>query len=211
MSLTSAYDRGMPRLTPERRAMRRDQVLRAAVRCVIRSGFQGLTMSEVIAESGLSAGAVYGYFASKDALLAAVADQQLGGLDAVLDDFLRASTSGPPATPAEVLRALTEVVAAMKHTPDGDLSVAVVQVWGEAVLGGTVRDIMRPRLHEVESRLVLLAERWRAAGLTRPDSDPRHVARVVMALLPGYMLQQLVLDGLPSADFAAGLAALTQR
>ena len=31
MSLTSAYDRGMPRLTPERRAMRRDQVLRAAV------------------------------------------------------------------------------------------------------------------------------------------------------------------------------------
>jgi hypothetical protein len=32
-----------------------------------------------------------------------------------------------------------------------------------------------------------------------------------MALLPGYMLQQLVLDGLPSADFAAGLAALTQR
>ena len=80
MSLTSAYDRGMPRLTPERRAMRRDQVLRAAVRCVIRSGFQGLTMSEVIAESGLSAGAVYGYFASKDALLAALA-----AIDAQLD------------------------------------------------------------------------------------------------------------------------------
>lgn len=204
----AAYHRGMPRLTPQRRAMRREQVLSAAVRVVIRSGYQGLTMADVVAESGLSTGAVYGYFDSREALLAAVADKQFGRLGALLDGFLAADPSAPPPGPAEVVRALAEVVDALRSTPEGDLAVVAVQVWGEAVRGGTVAEIMHARIGQLESRLIRVAQRWLDAGVVPAGTDPRHVARVVLAMLPGYLLQSLILGPIPPTDFAAGLAAL---
>lgn len=164
-------------------------------------------MADVIAESGLSAGAVYGYFDSKNALLMAVADEQLGRLGAVLDSYLVTDSDCPPAPPPQVIRDLAEAVAAMKQTPDGDLTVAVVQIWGEAVLGGEVHDIMQPRIAELERRMVRLAGRWRDAGMVAADADPRYTARVLLAMLPGYMLQGLILEPVTPEQFAAGVAA----
>ncbi len=70
----------MPKVSEEHRAARRDQILAAAVQCVAREGFHKTTMSHVIAESGLSAGAVYGYFKGKNEIIKAIADLAIGGL-----------------------------------------------------------------------------------------------------------------------------------
>ena len=78
----------MPRITAERREERRQQIIQATLRCAIRLGLHHVTMAEVISESGLSAGAVYGYFATKDELLTAVADSKLGMLNGVFTEML---------------------------------------------------------------------------------------------------------------------------
>ena len=61
----------MPKVSEAHRAARREQIIDAAIRCVGREGFHRTTMSHVIAESGLSAGAVYGYFTGKEDLIKA--------------------------------------------------------------------------------------------------------------------------------------------
>ena len=54
---------------------RADRILDAAERCFVRAGFHRTTMQDVAAEAGMSAGNLYRYFASKDALVAGLAER----------------------------------------------------------------------------------------------------------------------------------------
>src|SRR5918993_6093003 len=74
----------MPRVSEAHRERRREQILDAARRCFIRKGFHQSSMQDVFAESGLSAGAVYRYFKSKDELVAALASDAGTDIRAVL-------------------------------------------------------------------------------------------------------------------------------
>jgi AcrR family transcriptional regulator len=68
-SSSSSSDR-----TPEefRTDYRRDQILAAARRVMAAVGFDGMSIGEVVKAAGLSRGTFYGYFTSKDELLAAL-------------------------------------------------------------------------------------------------------------------------------------------
>lgn len=63
---------------PLSRAERRDQqvtrILEAAKLCFVRSGFQGASMQQICAEAGMSPGALYRYFPSKEAIIEAIAE-----------------------------------------------------------------------------------------------------------------------------------------
>jgi AcrR family transcriptional regulator len=53
----------MPKLTPARAKAQRDRILDAALNCFARQGFHAATMQDIVGESGLGPGAIYGYFA----------------------------------------------------------------------------------------------------------------------------------------------------
>lgn len=59
----------MSRIAETRRRDRRAEILEAAERCFVRSGFHGASMAEVCAEAGMSAGNLYRYFPSKEAMI----------------------------------------------------------------------------------------------------------------------------------------------
>ena len=63
----------MPKVTEEHRLAKHDEILDAALRAFSRKGFQATSMAEIIAESGMSAGAIYRYFASKADIVRGVA------------------------------------------------------------------------------------------------------------------------------------------
>ena len=56
--------------------LRRQQVLAAARVCFARSGFHSASMQELCAEAGMSPGALYRYFPSKDAIIEAIAEEE---------------------------------------------------------------------------------------------------------------------------------------
>ena len=70
----------MPKVSIEYRDARRTHVLDAARRCFVRDGFHATSMADVRREAGVSAGVVYLYFASKDDIIAAIAEQNLVGI-----------------------------------------------------------------------------------------------------------------------------------
>jgi AcrR family transcriptional regulator len=63
----------MNRHAPQQQATQgsdhRQRILEAARRCFVRSGFHRATMQDVAAEAGMSAGNIYRYFPSKDAIV----------------------------------------------------------------------------------------------------------------------------------------------
>lgn len=77
----------MPKLADEALEARRREIIAAAIRCFARSGLHATTMRDIFREAGLSAGAVYNYYQSKDEIVAAVVDANSDASLAVLSDL----------------------------------------------------------------------------------------------------------------------------
>jgi AcrR family transcriptional regulator len=92
----------MRRASAQLQSDRRAEILAAAERCFVRSGFHAASMHEICAEAGMSPGNLYRYFPSKEALIAGIAERdraEVGqrfasadpsrGLFAVIEDMAR--------------------------------------------------------------------------------------------------------------------------
>src|SRR5260370_31585357 len=77
----------MNQLKVQRQSDRRAEILQAAQRCFVRSGFHQTSMQEICAEAGMSAGNLYRYFPSKEAIIAGIAERDRAE---VAQDFARA-------------------------------------------------------------------------------------------------------------------------
>ena len=61
--------------TTSKKEQTRERILRAAARAIRKHGYEGVGVAEVMKEAGLTHGGFYAHFASRDALLAAAAEQ----------------------------------------------------------------------------------------------------------------------------------------
>ncbi len=65
----------MPKLKPDTQRARREHILDAAEVCFARAGFHRTTMQDICKEAAISPGALYVYFASKEDLIAGIAER----------------------------------------------------------------------------------------------------------------------------------------
>ena len=65
----------MPKLKPDTQRARREHILDAALQCFARGGFHATTMHAICREAGVSPGALYVYFDSKEALIAGLCER----------------------------------------------------------------------------------------------------------------------------------------
>ena len=63
----------MPKISEERKAERREQILEGARRCFAEHGYEGATVAKLEREIGLSRGAIFNYFPSKEDLFVELA------------------------------------------------------------------------------------------------------------------------------------------
>src|ERR1700733_1637840 len=80
---------------------------RDARRAFLRDGFHATSMQDLFAEAGLSSGAVYSYFASKDDVIAAIAEQNMRGVTEMITDI---ATQHPVRPVGEVLAEIMEML-----------------------------------------------------------------------------------------------------
>jgi TetR/AcrR family transcriptional regulator, transcriptional repressor of aconitase len=183
----------MPRVTEEHLAARRRQILDAALACFSRRGFHQTSMQDIFDESGLSPGAVYRYFKSKEEIVEAIAMETLGG-------FAAAVESGPPGGPGEVLARLFDAVDAVPLR-DQRMRLAL-QVWGEAIVNPRIGDFVREAIERLRGRV--------AAELLVPDPDA--TARALVALLQGMVVQRdMYGDDFDAEEFREAALALVSQ
>jgi AcrR family transcriptional regulator len=78
------------RANTQAKSDRRSEILAAAQRCFVRSGFHGASMQDICSEAGMSPGNLYRYFPSKEALIAGIAERDRAE---VAQEFARADLS----------------------------------------------------------------------------------------------------------------------
>src|SRR5437660_6158319 len=94
----------MPKTSMAAKEARRAQILDAAVRCFARCGYYETTIEDLVTETGLSRGAVYLYYPSKEAIYLAISERWGCGLEEAIRVRLT-----PDQTPAAILQVLIEV------------------------------------------------------------------------------------------------------
>ena len=183
----------MPKVSQQYRDARRDQILNAARRCFLRDGFHATSMQDLFAEAGLSSGAFYRYFASKDDVIIAIAEDNMRGVVEMIRDVAARQPGRPAgATLADVL----EIVR------DGDaengLGKIAVLVWAEALRSPAIATRFKTIITQIRAGF---AEAVRQ-GQSEVPADA--MATALVSVLPGYILQLALLgpeavDGVPEA------------
>ncbi|QTX03935.1 TetR/AcrR family transcriptional regulator [Agromyces archimandritae] len=194
----------MPKVSDAYRARRRDEILDAAQRCFSRGGYRGTTMADIIAESGLSAGAIYGHFSGKHELFAAMSRRTLGQRFAELDSL---GSDGRPLAPAEVMRS---VMTGMRD--HFDLRI-LIQLWADAAIHADVRA-------EIAGPIGAIREAFGTAVRPWFEAHPEHVVdgdvdATIAALMPialslgqGFVLQREIFDDFDDEAYFAQAARL---
>ena len=186
----------MPRVSREYLDRRREEIVAAALRCFAREGFHRTTMQDIVAESGLSPGALYRYFAAKDELIAAIAARHHAAELALLSDAAERD---------DVREALGDLVRAfltrLSDPAEQEWRRVTVQLWGEALRNPRVMRVVREGLDEPLAALAKLLRRI-------PGVDADATARLCASIFQGLVLQQVWDEKLDVAAYARSAESL---
>src|SRR3954447_14618748 len=197
--LSPGYGGCVPKISAEHREARREEILGAARRRFSSEGFHATSMQDILAESGLSAGAVYRYFSSKSDIVSAIACENMGAL---LDSLESYADSAGDVPLADVVVAVLQRIRA-KHDEDG-LARLALQVWAESARDPELRDRFcstHQRLRAIVRTLVM-----RRHPELKGEADA--VAGTIAALIPGFIHQLALLDAGSTAQFEVGVRRL---
>jgi TetR/AcrR family transcriptional regulator, transcriptional repressor of aconitase len=196
----------MPRVSAERLKATRTRILDAARRCFVRKGFHLTSMQDIQGEAGLSAGAVYRHFKSKDELICAIALAALAGATESLAGIFEAPEPPP----------LDEVVARLLHgQPPLDArrasAILMVQVWGEVARRPELQERFAETYAAWRDFLERLVRIYQRRGQLSADVPAPEIASTLIALVQGFNLQLALAGDLDVSTLQAGVRGLIDR
>ncbi|MFJ3905568.1 TetR/AcrR family transcriptional regulator [Streptomyces sp. NPDC090025] len=197
----------MARVSQEHLDARRRQILDGAARCFARNGFHATSMQDVLAEVGLSAGAVYRYFAGKEELIAAIADEAFAGIHGAFEE---ASRQSPPPTPEVLLGAVLRLFLE-ERIPGADrraFARLILQVWSETARDERLAASLQDGFDGMRVLWTKIVDGYRESGLLAADVPAEHLARTLIAVAQGYIAQQALFGDIDVTMLEDGLRGL---
>jgi AcrR family transcriptional regulator len=174
----------MPRVSDEYMARRREEILEAAKACFARKGFHATSMRDIYRECGLSPGAVYNHFASKDEIVRSLGEERLREAQAkrkaleLIDD------------PVEALRLLA---AGTREQLMREEDVLLdLQLAGEALRNDLIAEVSRQTFRATLETVVGLIGRAQGGGQLDARVDADALARVLIGIFQGLVLQTAI-------------------
>ncbi len=167
----------------ERAARTREVIIDAAAEVFDRNGYPGAGLAEILRTAGVTKGALYFHFASKEQLAQAIIDQQFAGGPE--------PDPGPP--DGSAVQALIDLSYAFARRLVEEVRVraAIRLVIEHASFTAPLPDPYREWIRMVRTLLM-----WaRDAGELRPEVDPATTAQLIVGAVTGIQLTSEVLTG----------------
>lgn len=173
-----------PKVSEEHVAERRNQILDAAVATFSRNGFHQTTIEDIRVESGLSRGAIYHYFKSKEDIIDGIRERSSGQAEDIYSKVLAGK---------DAETRLMDLVAASFSMMASPASVEAnrlgVYLWAESLVNPR---ILAGQLPSFKPYLEIIASDVRdlqAEGKVNVNLDPLAAARVIAATMLGLQIQ----------------------
>ncbi|MGU3492640.1 TetR/AcrR family transcriptional regulator [Xanthobacteraceae bacterium A53D] len=191
-----------PQSQPDHRAEQRQRILLAAATCFSRDGFHGTSMQKVCAEAGMSPGALYRYYPSKESIIAAIVESERAERARFFDVLAGSPTllDGLVTCMAEMLS--DDGLACLKLGPE---------VMAEAARNEKLRDVLAPFEEETQQLLRELLVKAQDDGEIDPAISPDDLRVLLSALADGLLLHNQMHPQWAIADRLPAIGALIAR
>ncbi|HEV2120972.1 MAG TPA: TetR/AcrR family transcriptional regulator [Candidatus Bathyarchaeia archaeon] len=179
----------MPRVVPEYKEEARTRILTAANQVFGEKGYRQATMDDVAKKLGVSKGALYLYFASKEELFEAICRAEPLAFKEILY-----STFSENKSPLESAGEFFDKM--LKRS--GSSSGLSFEIFSEASHNPGLRKILKKTRDEYAAILMSYLEEGRKRGFIDSDLDLRSITYALIGLWNG--METLVLTGLSVAE-----------
>lgn len=193
----------MPRVTEEHSRARRRQILDAAYSCFARKGFHRTTMQDICAEADLSPGAVYRYLASKEEIIEA-----MGSESHRRDVEQLKAAKGRAGALGDVVQMAGPLFEWMGRPGVQEQMRLEVEVWAEALRNPKVGAIVARNFEDFRGPLTEIVSRTHGRADGGSGQDPEYLARTIISLYVGLMLQKGLEPDLDIPKYLAAVEAL---
>lgn len=184
----------------EKREVQTQRIMDAAKKCFVRSGFRGASMHEICAEAGMSPGALYRYFPSKESIIEAISETQrreelailaqMGDGPTLMDGFMSA------------------VMAHIRHVHASGFGPLFTEIRAESLRNETVRECCLKSESQFIEAFGSFIQEAKAQGLIDPISDTKTLIPVMMAMGEGIIFSNLDEHGLNAEKLEPFLRAI---
>lgn len=177
----------MPKISDERRAERLEQILAGARRCFAENGYEGATVAKLEREIGLSRGAIFNYFPSKEDLFVELAVRDSARMSEIWRE-----------------QGLEAIVREVMELDPAWLSV-YLELFRRVRNDDDFRERIESRQKEVAPANRARIEEAQSSGEFRDDLGPREIGIFVNLVLNGLALMRAGGEELPTTDLVLSL------
>lgn len=175
-TIQNMYSFCMPKVTDAHRDARRRQIADAAVVCLQRKGVSSTSMADIIAESGLSAGAIYSNFTSKAEIWRFVA----GTVISPRAEMLAQLSASPSEAATAMLNLLRENEVPLQ---------VVVQIWAEGTVDTEMHEVVSASIEMLRAAFATAIADWVAERYPADTAaQAARISRVLLILSQGYIV-----------------------
>lgn len=173
----------MPKLSESKQEERRARILDAAERCFARAGFHRTTMQDICREAGVSPGALYIWFESKEALIAGLAARNR---DEVLASFAALATAD------DFVAAMRQVLADCILNQSPQKSVLCLEIGAEATRNPSVAETLTRFDQTVLHALTDILDKAMREGRIAPTMPTKDLAEAMHVIADGLFWRRAV-------------------
>jgi len=164
---------------------RRNQVLTAAAECFRRKGFHGAGMAEISKTAGMSAGHIYNYFDSKEAIIESIIEKDMEEMFSIFQEFEE--------QPGDILTVLLNGlnVGVQRHMDTGECAVDL-EMLAEAGRNNKVATLLRDADTKARNRMrqLLMSERSVIKEISAIELESR--INVIFSVMAGLLLRKVL-------------------
>jgi AcrR family transcriptional regulator len=193
----------MPKVSQQYRDARREHILNSARRCFLREGFHATSMQDLCAEAGLSAGAVYRYFASKDEMIVAITQENLQDAAAMIHS---AATQQPGRSVGAVMAEIFAMIQS-RDAQDG-LGGLPLLAWAEALRNPELAAQFQNLISQMRTDLAEVIRHHQGSANPPAEVPADALAALLVAIVPGYIIQFALIGPAAVADIPTVVQAL---
>lgn len=170
----------MPKISEEKKSQRKGQILHAAFQCFVEKGYEQTTMREIFEKAGLSSGAVYIYFKSKEEIMQSLAKAGKRHFERLSNEFDEDENQ---------LRNVLEKLAYLIDKKGGDTGIKLeVSLLAASLNDNTLKETLKDKLHHDIS----FVERLLKNSDLNTSTDKTLLARVIIGAIQGLSIQKML-------------------